>query len=52
MTNQQVIEIVLTIVKDFMTEFWPVIAVLAALNFVLTFMMSVLWGIGKRASRD
>lgn len=49
MANVEIITTIINLVKDMMTYMLPIIALLAGINFMLTWFMSVIFGHGRRA---
>jgi hypothetical protein len=51
MTNTEVVSAIIGIVTDAMTYMLPIIAILAGINFMVSWLMSVTMGLGRRTFR-
>jgi type III secretory pathway component EscS len=48
MASADVVQTIISLVTDTLTYMLPVIAVLAGINFVITWIMSITFGFGRR----
>jgi preprotein translocase subunit SecF len=48
MANTAVIDTIISLVKDYMTYMLPVIALLAGLSFIFSFLFVITMGLGRR----
>lgn len=48
MANTEVIDVIMSMVAEYFTYMMPIIGVLAGVTFVVTFLMSVTLGFGRR----
>jgi len=51
MTNTEVVTAIIEIVQEFMTFMLPIIGVLAGLQFILSWLFEILFGMGRRTFR-
>jgi hypothetical protein len=51
MASADVVTQIINLVQDFLTYMLPIIAVLAGINFLITWLMSVTMGLGRRTFR-
>jgi hypothetical protein len=51
MASADVVTQIINMVQDFLTYMLPIIAVLAGINFLITWLMSVTMGLGRRTFR-
>ncbi len=51
MANTEVVNQIISMTTDFLTYMLPVIAVLAGINFIVTWFMSITMGLGRRTFR-
>jgi len=51
MANTDIIDIILETTADYFIYMLPIIGILAGLNFLFSFLMSVTMGLGKRTFR-
>jgi hypothetical protein len=49
MASADMVNLLLSFVGDTMTYMIPIIAVLAGLNFIITWFMSVVFGLGRQS---
>lgn len=51
MANSAVVDLIVSTVTDAMTYMLPIIALLAGINFIVSWFMSVTMGLGRRTFR-
>jgi len=52
MANEDVVDLVITTVRSMIEYTLPIIGVLAGVTFVLSWLMYILFGLGRRIFRD
>lgn len=51
MASSDVVNLIVSVATDSMTYMLPIIAVLAGINFIVSWLMSVTMGLGRRTFR-